>query len=311
MAKIDSIVRISGGVLLNSPSVDSIEDIKISSSKIKRGDLFIDINNSEEEIAEAIQNGAYCIITSSIPRINDEEIAWVSVKKLEICIIKLARFFATQKNFKFIPLLNVQYALAKSLHVNERAKLLSNSPSIALIQILKSESQTLFFVIKNSFIECVDPTIKQLPPKIEPTQIFEHGIFHTSFVYKERFIKEIRLSSFFVPYLCTLIEYFDEFKIEFKIDNFNNFEHFNPQFVTSKLEYSDFGTTRRVVIFEDDFELYQEELEYLYKRIDKKLILNDISHIKKQEFRYALIHGKKDDFIELIQDKKTVQMELF
>ncbi|MDA7848331.1 hypothetical protein N8972_02450, partial [Sulfurospirillum sp.] len=171
MAKIDSIVRISGGVLLNSPSVDSIEDIKISSIKVKRGDLFIDVNSSNEEIKIAIENGAYCIITPSIPKISDEEIAWISVEDLEKSIIKLIRFFATQKNFKFIPLLAVQYALAKSLHVEERVKLLSSDPSIALMQILKSESKTLFFVVKNSFIGSIDPTIKQLPSKIEPTKI--------------------------------------------------------------------------------------------------------------------------------------------
>jgi len=311
LAKIDSIVRISGGVLLNTPSVNSIEDIKISSKSVKRGDLFIDINSSNEEIEEAVENGAYCILTGLIPKISDEEIAWVSVKKLEKSLIKLARFYATQKNFKFIPLLDVQYSLAKSLHIEERAKLLSNIPSEALIQILKSEKKALFFVVQSSFIESVDPTIKQLPTTIKPDQIFEYGIFHTSFVYKERFIKDIRLSSFFIPYLCSLIEYLDNLKVKFKIENFNNFEHFYPQFVTSRLEKSDFGSTRRVIIFESNFELYKKELEYLYKRVDKKLIIKNIEELKNREFRYALIHGKKEKFEELIEEKKIVQMELF
>ncbi len=311
MAKIDSIVRISGGVLLNAPSVNSIENIKISSSKIKRGDLFIDVNSSNEEIEVAVENGAYCILTQLIPKISDEEIAWISVEDLDMSLIKLARFYATQKYFNFIPLLDVQYDLAKSLHIEERARLLSNIPSEALMQILKSEKQTLFFVIKSSFIKSVDPTVRQLPTAIEPDQIFEHGIFHTSFVYKERFVKDIRLSSFFIPYLCSLIEYLDELKIKFKIENFNNFEHFYPQFVTSRLEKSDFGTTRRVIIFESNFELYEKELKYLYERVDKKLIVKNVDELEKREFRYALIHGKKEAFEELIKEKKIVQMELF
>jgi len=311
LAKIDSIVRISGGVLLNTPSVDSIEDIKISSIKIKRGDLFIDINSSNEEIKIAVENGAYCILTPLIPKISDEEIAWISVEDLDMSLIKLARFYATQKCFKFIPLLDVQYALAKSLNIEERAKLLSNIPSEALIQILKSEKETLFFVVENSFIESVDPTIKQLPTTIEPSQIFEQGIFHTSFVYKERFIKDIRLSSFFVPYLCSLVEYLDVLQVKFKIESFNNFEHFYPQFITSRFEKSDFGTTRRVIIFESNYELYEKELEYLYERVDKKLILKDVKELENREFRYALINGKKEEFEELIKEKKTVQMELF
>ncbi len=311
MAKINSIVRISGGILLNTPSVDSIEDIKISSKNIKRGDLFIDINCSNEEIEEAVQNGAYCILTALIPKISDEEIAWISVKDLEKSLIKLARFYAVEKKFRFIPLLDIQYALAKSLHVEEKAKLLSNSTSIALMQILKSEKETLFFVVKNSFIQNVDPTIKEVKFKIEPDKLFENGLFYSAFIYKERFVKEIRLSSFFIPYLCSLMKYLDELKINYKIDNFNNFEHFYPQFVTSQLQMSDFGTTRRVIIFESDFELYKEELEYLYKKIDKKLIVKDISELKTKDFRYALIHGKKEDCEELLSEKKTVQMGLF
>jgi len=311
LAKIDSIVRISGGVLLNTPSVDSIEDIKISSKNVKRGDLFIDVNGNTEEIEEAVQNGAYCILTALIPKISDEEIAWVSVKDLEKSLIKLARFYAVEKNFRFIPLLDVQYALAKSLHVEEKAKLLSNFTFEALMQILKSEKETLFFVVKNSFIQNVDPTIKKIKSKIEPDKIFENGLFHSSFIYKDKFVKEVRLSSFFIPYLCSLIEYFDQLKINYKIDNFNNFEHFYPQFVTSKLEISDFGTTRRVIIFESEIKLYNEELEYLYKKVDKKLIVTEINELKTKDFRYALIHGKKEDFEELLQEKKTVQMELF
>lgn len=53
--KIESLLRITGGVLLNTPSVNTISDIKISPAKILSKDLFIDINNSEDEISEAIK----------------------------------------------------------------------------------------------------------------------------------------------------------------------------------------------------------------------------------------------------------------
>jgi len=311
LAKIDSIVRISGGVLLNTPFVDAIEDIKISSSKVKRGDLFIDINSSNEDIEVAVKNGAYCILTALIPKISDDEIAWISVDDLEKSLVKLARFFASDKNFRFIPLLNVQYALLKSLHVEERVKLLSNSTAIALMQILKSEKETLFFVVENSFIQSVDPTIKNNIKKIVPEKIFENGLFHSSFIYKDRFIKDIRLSSFFIPYLCSLIEYLDSLNINYKIDNFNNFEHFYPQFITSKFEKSDFGSTRKVIIFENNLELYKEEIEYLYKRVDKTVVVTKIDDLKNSDFRYALINAKRDDLDNLLKDKKTIQLELF
>ncbi len=317
MDKIDSIVRISGGVLQNFPSVKSVEHIRISATKVKRGDFFIDINSSSEEIETAVKSGAYCILTESLSKITDEEIAWIVVDNLEKSMVKLARFYAVCKNFRFIPLLNIQYALAKSLHIEQRVKLLSNSPAEALMQIVKSEDKTLFFVVQNSFIEKIEPTIKELALKIEPEQVFENGIFCSSFIYKGRYIKESRLSSFFVPYLCSLMEYLDDLKIEFRVESFSGFEHFSPQFVTSKLEKSDFGKTRKAIIFESDFELFEEELVYLKKRVDRKLLFSftcrneAIEQLPKIEFRYALLLGSIDEFSELIKDKNTVQMELF
>jgi len=311
LAKIDSIVRISGGVLLNTPSVDAIEDIKISSSKINRGDLFIDVNSSKEEIEIAVQNGAYCIITELIPEISDEEIAWISVENLEKSLIKLTRFYAITKKYRFISLSSVQYALLKSLHLEERVKLLSNYTPEALMQILKSEEKTLFFIIKNSFLESIDPTIKKADEKIEPDKIFENGLFNSSFIYKDKFVKDIRLSSFFVPYLCSLIKQLDDLEIKYTIDNFKQFEHFYPQFVTSKLEKSDFGSTRKVIIFEKDATLYKDELGYLYERVDKTIIVDDIEKLKSVNFRYALINAKKEDLDEFLKEKKTMQLELF
>ena len=308
LAKIDSIVRISSGVLLNTPSVDSIEDIKISSKHIKRGDLYIDVNNSQDDIIEAINSGAYCILSQHIEQITDDEIAWIKVEDLEKSLIKLARFFINNKDFRFIPLLDVQYALAKHLHIGQKAKLLSNSTSEALVQILTSQNETLFFVVKNSFIQDVDPTIEKRSDKIEPQKLFETSLFYCSFIFKNRYIKDIRLSSFFIPYLCSLMEKLDALKIDYKVENFNNFEHFYPQFITSKLEKSDFGTTRQVVIFENNLELYHEEKKYLHKKIDQKFIADSIDELQEKNLRYALVYGNKDDFL---QGKRNIQLELF
>jgi len=317
LAKIGSIVRISGGTLLSSPSVDSIEDIKISSSKVQRGDLFIDVNSSSIEVDEAIKNGAYGILASSQVKISDDEIAWIKVDNIEKSTIKLARFFSTQKNFRFVPLLKIQYALVKYLHLDKKVELLSSEPTIALLQLLKAQKETLFFVVENSFIQSIDPTLKNTISTIEADKVIENSIFYTSFIYKQRFIKDIRLSSFFVPYLCYVMDYLDDLNIKFKIENFNNFEHFYPQFVSSSLEKKDFGTSRKVLIFENDFELFEKELIYLKKRVDENILVSftckdeAMNNLSKLEFRYALIHADKDDFKELLDKKKITQMELF
>lgn len=315
--KISSIVRISGGILLNTPSVDAIVDIKISCLSVKRGDFFIDINSSKQEVETAVSNGAYCIMTAQNTEVKDEEIAWIYTENLEMSIVKLARYFSTQKSFRFVQLTCVQFELAKCLHIEKKTKLLSNLPSEALLQILAYENGALFFVIENSFISDINPTVKQQLLKKEPTQLFENGIFYTSFTYKERFIKDIRLSAFFIPYLCSLMDLLDELNVEFRIDNFNNFKHFYPRFVTSKMQKQEFGSTRRALIYESDFKLFQKELDFLSCRVKKNQLLSFICKddalktLAKVDFKYALIYTDKDSFDKLLFEKKTVQMELF
>lgn len=317
--KIESLIRISGGVLLNTPSIFSIEDIKISSSKVKRGDLFINVNNSNEEINEAVKNGAYAIITENIPKICDEEIAWITTDNLELLLIKLARYHSTLKNFRFIPLSKIQYSLSKSLNITKKAKLLDDEPQNALIQILNSSDETTFFVIDSSFITSINPTVCLPKKSIEADKIYENGLFYSSFIYKDKYIKDIKLSAFFIPYLCALMEYFDSLKIEYEIDNFNSFKHFYPQFVNSKFQKRDFGATGKVVIFEKDKELFEKMVLHVSKRVDKNSIKildtnnekTDIKEFKNLNFRYLLVNENREKFEEKFNSKENRQMGLF
>ncbi|WP_024955542.1 hypothetical protein [Sulfurospirillum arcachonense] len=332
--KIESLVRITGGVLLNTPSVNSIDNIKINSKKIERGDLFIDVNNSNEDIYEAIDNGAYCILTATIPKIEDEEIAWVSVQDLTTTLIKLSRFYATNKNFKFVTLSFLQYELAKCLQIDKNAKVLSQEPQHALLEILKAKENELFFVVDNAFINKVDPTILIPEETSEAQHVFEHSIFYSSFVLHEKFINNIKLSSLFIPHLCALVKYLEKLNINFTIDNFNHFGHFYPQFVNNKLEKKDFGSTRKALIFEKNFKLFKKEIEYLEEKVDNnaliifvpkekvnnltckavKMVYNnfsDIQNLQNIDFRYVLIYGKIDNFEEFLESHSNKQMTLF
>lgn len=135
-----------------------------------------------------------------------------------------------------------------------------------------------------------------------------------------------------MPFLCSLIDYFDKFHIEYKIDNFNNFDHFQPQFINNKLEKKDFGSTNKALIFESNFELFKEELDFLENKLDNnslvvfipeekeltckstKVIYKnffEIKNLKDIDFRYALIYGEIKNFEESLEMKENKQMSLF
>jgi len=330
--RIESLIRITGGVLLNSPSVNSINDIKISPDKIQRENLYIDVNNNKEEIEEALDNGAYAILTASIPKIKDEEVAWISVEDLNQTIIKLARYYSANKKLSFIPLSLIQYKLTKCIQIDKKAKLLSIKPKEALVEILKAENSEIFFVTNNDFISQIDLSVDLPKNRIEATQVLKSGIFHSSFVFNDKFINNIRLSPFFIPYLCSLIDYFDNLNIEYKIENFTNIEHFQPIFVNTKLEKKDFGSTNKALIFENNFELFIQELLFLEDHIHDdslvvlipkeknitcksiKMTYNNFFEIKNLQninFRYALIYGNIEDFEESLEMQENKQMSLF
>lgn len=330
--RIESLIRITGGVLLNTPSVTSINDIKIYPNKIQRENLFIDINSNQEEINIALENGAYAILTSTLLTNKDEETAWIYLEDLDQAIIKLARYYSTEKKFKFIPLSLVQYKLAKCIQIDKKAKVLSIKPQDALMEILKAEYNELFFVVNNDFIAKIDPSLTLPKNKIAATQTLKSGVFHSSFVFNDKFINNIRLSPFFIPYLCSLINYLDDLKVEYKIENFNNFEHFQPLFINNKLEKKDFGSTNKALIFESNFELFKEELNFLEERLDTNSLVTlipegknltcksvkiiyknffEIKNLKDIDFRYTLIYGEIKDFEESLKMQENKQMSLF
>ncbi len=330
--KIESLLRITGGVLLNTPSINQIDDIKILPSRVLPKNLFIDINGSKEDRDEAILNGAYCILTSTHPDISDQEIAWLHVDNLEMSIIKLSRFYALDKNYKFILLNEIQYKLAK--HLNTKIQTLSSKLSLALMQIINSKQDNIFFVIDNKFINKIDPVIAMRKDKYYPHKIFKKGIFSSSFIFNDKYFNDIKLSPLFIPQLCSLLHNLDELQIIYDVSNFKEFEHFYPQFVDNNLNKKEFGLSQRALIFENEFELFLKEVNYLEENVDikdilllmpkdtietftckaEKLVYNASSETKKlkiKKFKYALIYGNIEEFEEFIQTTNSTQMTLF
>jgi ferrochelatase len=332
--KIESLTRIIGAVPLNTPPIKQIENIKIYASKILAKDLFIDINNSQEDITEAITNGAYCILSETIQNITDKEIAWLHVNNMELALIKLARFYALEKAFVFLSLNSIQYKLSQCLHFDKKIQTLSVKLEKALMQIINAKKYSIFFTVNNQYIDKIDPTIKIPSSEIKPNKIYKKGFFSSSFIYNNKYINSIRLSALFVPSLCSILKYFDDLNISFDVENFNNFEHFYPQFVNNKIHKKDFGTTEQVLIFEKDFELFLKEIIFLEKTTDikslviilknnkiinftckaEKIVYNaplDIKNLQNKKFKYALINGDIEDFEELLQTQNNTQMTFF
>ena len=88
--RIDTIIELLDAELRNRGFISEIIGFADKLKKVKREFLFI--SNNENEIKEAIQNGAYAILSSENVEIIDNEIAWIRVENIEESLLKLLKY---------------------------------------------------------------------------------------------------------------------------------------------------------------------------------------------------------------------------
>lgn len=333
--KIENLQRITGGVLLNTPPIDAIARIKISAQKIEARDLFIDVNHSSQDIAQALINGAYCIISEKIDAISDPEVAWIRVDCVKSACIKLARFYATQKKHTFIRLSVLQFELSEFLVLKTKIKKLSNDPCASLTQIIHAPDETIFFAVALEFIDKIDPSVQKMQtPSFSLTARTQKSLFYCSFIFQDRFVDYLRLSSLFLNDFCILLGQIQALCISYDIEKQSNFKHFYPFFVDERLTPREFGTSQKVVIFESEQALFQKEIDFLQSSVNseeliisvpeqsaqiftckaKKLVYNgdwQIEILQNSSFRYALVLCNCDDIEAYFVKQNRQQTTLF
>ena len=71
------------------------------------------------------------------------------------------------------------------------------------------------------------------------------------------------LSPFFIPYLEQLLYLFKSLKINFRLRKFTPIDHFEAVFTNKNFEIKEFGTSDKVLIFENSFTLVTNEISFL------------------------------------------------
>ena len=112
--KIEDILNLTEGILTNAPKVQAIEAATVYYSKVDHGDLFF--SSSQEEIDQAIENGAYAIVYDNENIIQkDDEIAWIKVSDIQLAAFKLIRYVVIKKEASFFLLLEHELTFLKMI----------------------------------------------------------------------------------------------------------------------------------------------------------------------------------------------------
>jgi len=264
--RLENFLALTQTSLYNEPCVNNFESIVFEARKVKRGDLFFAYN--EEEIAEAVQNGAYGVICTNKPlHVEDNEIAWIKSADIDETLKRVLRFKMIEKEVIVYECNEIILKLA--LQVQTHASLLIAHGNLQNIykhlNAAESRSTILFSPTLND--KNIFANAKTLPnTAIEQIEIMEQTLFETSFIYDDIFYERQLISPLFMPYLEELLHLYKSLNINFRIRKFTPIEHFEPVFTNKKFEVKSFGASDKVLIFESNRDLMASEIDFLQHR---------------------------------------------
>jgi ferrochelatase len=261
--KIEDIVNLTEGTLTNTPKVQAIEGASVYYSKIEHGDLFFSSN--QEEIDQAIANGAYAIVYAddAIVR-NDDEIAWIKVSDLQLAAFKLIRYVTIKKEAKFFLLSEHEQTFLKMILVHKgNIKFIADDWRKAFEQILNSEA-TLFVGTDKELLELIKPDVTKLRREVDGYAVSD-TLFRTTFKVGGFVYQEKELIPFHLEYLLRVIDFCDTHQLVYSADRLKYTKHFTPVFIDGKLKSTQASKSDKVAIFTDNLPDITKAREYVMR----------------------------------------------
>ena len=263
--RLENTLALTHGELVNSPFVNSFNNIVFEAKAVKRGDLFIAFD--ENSIEDAVFNGAYGVIFDKPTQITDSEIAWIKVKDLEDALKRLLRFELINKEISVYACDEIILKLALQVVTEPNFIALKGDIKSIFKELsgIQNAATVLFCPALTS--EDIFTNIKELPKNTaQNINIIEQTLFETSFIYDNIFYERQLVSPFFMPYLEQLLYLFKILKVNFRLRKFTPIDHFEAVFTNKNFEIKDFGTSDKVLIFEKSTSLIENEINFLQKQ---------------------------------------------
>lgn len=294
--QINSILDIVDGSLLNSPSISFIYSIKTNAKKVKEGDLFIakDLNSVEL----AVKNGAFAIISEINFPIIDNEIAWIKVEDINICILKLVRYKLSILNLDAFFCDKSTYSLLKiySSNFNKNTKLIPNKLENIFKVLDEIEENDIIISSDKAILEKIYPYIKVFEKNnFEIENLIEHSLFETSFSVKSIYFSKLKIASLYLPQFLNVYSFLNG---NLDLTKLKLFFNLKALFLDRNLNLIEFGKSDKFIICQDIQELYENEINYIRKKYkyaktlfisntymkflkeDEQIIINDINELK-------------------------------
>ena len=258
---IDALLNLTDGSLQNKPTIQAINGATVFPSKVEHGDLFI--SDDSEEIANALENGAYAIVYSSEDiKITDPETAWIKVSSIEDAAFKLLRYVILEKDADFYLLSELEESLLKMILLQKsNISFIAKDWKKAFEQILNSP-QKLFVGTDRDLMKHIKPDIKRLTESSDGYPIND-TLFKTTFKAGKYVYQEKELAPFHLDALLRVKAFCDKNDLPYSIDRVKYTKHFVPVFIDGDLNTSRPSKSDKVLIFTDNLSDIDQAREYL------------------------------------------------
>ncbi len=305
--RIEDILNITNGVLVNTPFIEAIDSYTSYISKVEKKSLFFAFQ--KDQIPKAVQNGAYAIIYEGDTKILDKEIAWIKVESLKDAALKFLRFKLLNKNIKTFLFKAQELSIFKMIATNVPKEIYS----------LSNNFQKDFEAILNGKVKVIigdnELLIKSISPnfsilnKMAKGEIISSTLLKSTFFIENLFYKDKELSPIHFKKLQKVVYFLNNNNISYKVENIRYLKEFRPYFVDNQLNPLLRGGSSKILIFAKYIKDIKSSIDYLqnskgwnrYLTISKEnielnnlYILKDIdkivSFLKKSSFNYAFLY---------------------
>jgi ferrochelatase len=281
--KIETLVNLIGGELLNSPYISEVTSFTDEPEKVQRGSCFFVKNSSD--IDRAVQNGAYAIVSENYEEIKDNEIAWIKVTSLKKAVVDVFKYenlktkihFCDEITEHIIDKMNVSSEVVVLKDYEDLLKALNLGRKLL---VTSDEKFKEFF----SNVEVLLPKKIDLEKKTLFKSLYLNHEINLPFVYREEFGRAVK----FFEDNCL------KYSLEFTLDRFK------PVFVDYKFRKVEYGESEKVLIsgIKND-RYFFKELNYLIDSTKhaKTVIVNEENReILKEGFNFAMLVDFEIDF---------------
>ena len=298
MISLEGLINLIDGELLNSPFISQINAYSSEAKKIKRGGLFVCLD--EKEIDLAVKKGAYGILVDKYVKVTDEEIAWIKVDNIEKALCKIVQYESLNSKLHFVD--EITLDIVKSISKDKEILVLDGDTIKQAILILNNLDKVLFSsneTIKSSFVNVEELSSIDI-------KILKESLFKTEIMIQES-IHKINLPAVYIDEFSKAINFFISNEFLYSLNDIK-IRRFNINFVSKNLTLMDYGSTNQVIIkgLKNDKKFF-DEINFIIKNAHSNILFinsDNLPLLKTEKFNFAFL---VDVNLEITKKEKVIE----